>query len=265
MTNKDKHTFKLGTFLKDLREKRGLSLKDVEKETGIPNAYLSQLETGARKKLPDPERLRLIADCYNVSVMELLAKAGYYEVEEIDETYAQKINKAFLHVINDPQLHTGHRIDPDKISMDVKRFVLEMYEYNVKKSSFFPMLDQAAGRVINKNILKSLSWKVEDVLRDSFKVKNKILIRYRVRVTCTETEGEIDKDKFYSEGPKTGTEKVTQTAVGEGVYEEDAAKVKGHEALLLLRATDIAVKNALPKIKGTNWASIVRPTYGETE
>lgn len=265
MKKKDRQTFKLGIFLKELRGKRNLSLKDVEKETGIPNAYLSQLETGSRKKLPDPERLRLIADCYNVSIKELLEKAGYYEVEDIDETYVQKINKAFLHVINDPQFHTGHRIDPDKISIDIKRFVLEMHAYNVRKSSVYPALEQAAGRVVNKNILKSLIWKVEDAIRDSYTVKNKTLIRYRVRVICTETEGEIDEEKMYCEGPRKGTEKVTQTAIGEGVYEEDSSHIRGHEASLLLKATDIAVKNALPKIKGTNWASIVRPTYGEIE
>jgi len=54
--------FHLGAFLKELREKKGVSLMDVEKATGISNAYLSQLETGARKKLPEPDRLRKIAN-----------------------------------------------------------------------------------------------------------------------------------------------------------------------------------------------------------
>ena len=67
---------------------------------------------------------------------------------------------------------------------------------------------------------------------------------------------------MYFEGPKQETEKVTQTAIGEGVYEEDAAESQGYEAFMLIKATDIAVRNALPKIKGTNWASVVRLTWG---
>ncbi|GEM_PF-1033631 len=258
---KTKPGYPFGQFLKSLREKKSASLIDVEKATGISNAYLSQLETGSRRRLPPPDRLRLIANYYNVSVQELLAKAGYYEGKDIKETYEQQINKAFQHVIYDPQFHTGQRIDPKEISMDVKRFVLEMYSYNIRKSSFFPLL-QAAGRVVDKNIVKSLRWKTEEVTRDSYKSGGKTFIRYRVRVICTETEGEVDEEKIYYEGPKKGTEKVTQTATGEGVHEEDAADSQGHEAFLLIKATDIAVRNTLPKIKGTNWASIVRPTWG---
>jgi len=261
MPKKTKSEYLFGKFVKSLREQKGVSLIDVEKATGISNAYLSQLETGARRRLPPPDRLRLIADYYNISVQELLAKAGYYEAKDGKETFDQKINKAFLHVIHDPQFNTGHRINPDEINVDVKKFVLEMYAYNVRKSSLF-VSPQAAGRVIDKNIVKSLRWKTEEVTRDSYKAGGKTLIRYRVRVTCTETEGEVDEEKMYFEGPKQETEKVTQTATGEGVCEEDAAESQGYEAFMLIKATDIAVRNALPKIKGTNWASVVRPTWG---
>ena len=72
----------------------------------------------------------------------------------------------------------------------------------------------------------------------------------------------VDEEKMYDEGPKQGTEKITQTVIGEGVYEEDAAGVNGYEALLLVKATEIAVRNALPKIKKTNWASIIKPSLG---
>lgn len=259
---KTKAAYPFGQFLKSLRERKNASLIDVEKATGISNAYLSQLETGARRRLPPPDRLRLLASYYNVSVQELLAKAGYYETKDIKETYVEKINKAFLHVIYDPQFHTGQRINPDEISLDVKRFVLEMYSYNVRKSSFFPTL-QAAGRVIDKNIVKSLRWKIEEVTRDARKVGGKMMIRYRVGVICTETEGEFDTEKIYYEGPKEGTEKITQTATGEGVQEEDAEGLQGYnESFLLIKAADQAVRNALPKIKGTHWASIVKPTVG---
>ena len=250
----------LGSFLKELREKKGVSLLDVENALKIPNAYISQLETGARKKMPEPDRLRSLADYYNVTVQELLAKAGYYELKNVlKETFADKINKAFMHVIYDPQFKTGQRIDPNSVPIDVKRFVVEMHAYNVKHSSF-DIRPQAAGTIVEGNVIRSLRWKTEDIVRDTYKRNGKTIIRYRARVICTETEGLADEEKMYLEGPKKDTEKVTQTAVGEGVYEEDENTWQGYEAVMLVKATENAVKNALPKFKGTSWASIVKPS-----
>jgi transcriptional regulator with XRE-family HTH domain len=79
MTEKIKEEFLLGEYLKFLREKIGVSLRDVEEELNLPNDYLSKLETGALKKLPAPERLNKLARYYDVSASQLLAKAGYFE------------------------------------------------------------------------------------------------------------------------------------------------------------------------------------------
>jgi len=131
--HKKKEEFALGKFLKFLREQKGLSLREVQKATGIPNAYLSQLETGDRRKIPSPQRLRKLADYYNVKIAQLLEKAGYYENDDIIETYEQKVEKAFLHAVNDPGFTRGSRIDPKKLPMDAKRFILELYAYHIKK------------------------------------------------------------------------------------------------------------------------------------
>ena len=37
-----------GGFLKALREKKNLSLREVEQETGVSNSFLSQIESGKR-------------------------------------------------------------------------------------------------------------------------------------------------------------------------------------------------------------------------
>ena len=132
MKKKIKQTFPLGNFLKELRERKGVSLKKVEDDTGISNAYLSQLETGVRKKLPNADRLKALADYYNVSIQQLLEKAGYYENGDIEETQEQKIEKAFLHVISDPAFKYGTRLK-GKYDLDGKRFIIEMYEKLTKK------------------------------------------------------------------------------------------------------------------------------------
>lgn len=133
MTNKPEGSYPFGEFLKWAREEKGVSLKDAEKATGIPNAYLSQLETGARKKLPPPDRLRIIADYYNVSMQQLLEKAGYYEKDDVPETYEQQIERLFLHAINDPEFRTGSKINPKELSIEAKRFIIEIYTKLIMK------------------------------------------------------------------------------------------------------------------------------------
>ena len=132
MKNKLKEPFPFGDFLKKLRARKGVSLKKVEEVTGISNAYLSQLETGKRRRLPTPDRLIALADYYNASIKELLKKAGYHEEGDIQETKEQQIEKAFLHVLSDPAFKYGTRLK-GKYDLDTKRFIVEMYEKLTKK------------------------------------------------------------------------------------------------------------------------------------
>ena len=133
MKNQSKEPFPFGDFLKKLRARKGVSLKKVEEATGISNAYLSLLETGERRRLPKPDRLIALAGYYNVSIKELLEKAGYYEERDIQETKEQQIEKAFLHVLSDPAFNFGTRLK-GKYDLDTKRFIVEMYEKLTKKN-----------------------------------------------------------------------------------------------------------------------------------
>ena len=121
----------LGKYLGQLRAKRGVSLREVEKATGVSNAYLSLLETGGKAHLPAPEILNKLADFYNVSIEELLAKADYLSGKELGETWEQRIEKAFQHVTNDPRFRYGTRVQGE-LSLEAKRFIVEMYEKLMK-------------------------------------------------------------------------------------------------------------------------------------
>lgn len=66
----------LGYFLASTRTNRGLTLRDVERASGVSNAYLSQLERG-RIKQPSPNVLHALAACYGVSYGLLMERAGY--------------------------------------------------------------------------------------------------------------------------------------------------------------------------------------------
>jgi transcriptional regulator with XRE-family HTH domain len=66
----------LATLLRMARIEAGLTLRAVEAETGISNAYLSQLETGKAEN-PSPTHLLKLSRLYEFPLDELYAAAGY--------------------------------------------------------------------------------------------------------------------------------------------------------------------------------------------
>jgi transcriptional regulator with XRE-family HTH domain len=70
----DKRT--LGSLLKEVRETKGISMRQVEKEVGISTAYLSQLENGTIAK-PSPDKLYRLASLYEASYQDFMVAAGY--------------------------------------------------------------------------------------------------------------------------------------------------------------------------------------------
>lgn len=67
-----------GEYLKLLRGKLRMSLRDVERRTGVSNVYLGQIEQ-AKRPPPHPNILKKLAPLYDVSVYELMAAAGYLD------------------------------------------------------------------------------------------------------------------------------------------------------------------------------------------
>jgi transcriptional regulator with XRE-family HTH domain len=65
----------LGSALKRARRERELSLRDVERRTGIKSGHLSQIETGTIAR-PDMAILWDLAEVYAVDFDRLLALAG---------------------------------------------------------------------------------------------------------------------------------------------------------------------------------------------
>ncbi len=66
----------LGEVLQVARGRKQLSLRAVEKATGISNAYLSQLESGKIQQ-PSPVNLHKLSELYDLSYAEVLGLAGY--------------------------------------------------------------------------------------------------------------------------------------------------------------------------------------------
>lgn len=88
-----------GSYLRQLRKDRGLTLKELEKLAGLSYSYLSQLETGSRgtKGRPLPDVLDKLAGPLRVSYSELMIKAGYWQ-SIVDYDKSREENTLILHV-----------------------------------------------------------------------------------------------------------------------------------------------------------------------
>ena len=118
-----------GEYLRKLREAQRWSLRQVAAKTGVSVSYITQIENGKRNA-PGPEILKKLAPVYQVSVRELLKAAGYMEdVQEVRAVLSEEeeVERAFDFVLGDPRYQFGTRVT-GPITIDVKRFVVEMYE-----------------------------------------------------------------------------------------------------------------------------------------
>lgn len=115
-----------GTYLRTLRKQKGLTLKKVERAAQVSNAYVSQIERGIRNP-PHPDILNRLARVYEVPPRELLVAAGYL-AEDREMEKKQKIEQAYKHVTSDPKYSHGTRLKAASLSLEAKRFIVEMYE-----------------------------------------------------------------------------------------------------------------------------------------
>jgi transcriptional regulator with XRE-family HTH domain len=88
---------KFGDYLKQRREQKHLTLRQVEEDTGIQNAYLSQLENG-KIASPSPKYLHKLAGAYGVPYSMLLEMAGYPAIEKQDNSVKNLVSDEFMNL-----------------------------------------------------------------------------------------------------------------------------------------------------------------------
>jgi transcriptional regulator with XRE-family HTH domain len=121
-----------GEYLKSLREKQRMSLREAERESGVSNAYIAQIERGDRPA-PSPDILRKLAVAYKVTVRELLEKAGYLEEPEMTMSEEEAVDRAYRYAIEDPEFRMGTRQPPEGLSLEAKKYIISVYEKVMKR------------------------------------------------------------------------------------------------------------------------------------
>lgn len=95
MKTSDRET--LGIYLKNVRQAKRLTLREVEAATDISNSYLSQIENNKIKK-PSPHFLYKLAEVYGISYELLMEKVGYIVRGRDTTAQRQKAASALLSI-----------------------------------------------------------------------------------------------------------------------------------------------------------------------
>ena len=88
----------LGDLLQKERQRRNLTLREVERQTGIHNAHLSQIEKGAITR-PAPNILFTLAALYDVKYEHLMKLAGHFGAS--GSTSRRAVQGAALHALEE--------------------------------------------------------------------------------------------------------------------------------------------------------------------
>ena len=116
----------IGELLRSLRGNR--TLREVERGAGIPNSYLSNVESGTKR--PGLKTLSKLAGYFGVPLDELLEVAGlpHRRSPEENAMSALDIHRAFDFIMTDPALGQYER-PSDRLSTDTRRFIVQLYEH----------------------------------------------------------------------------------------------------------------------------------------
>ncbi|WP_107950296.1 helix-turn-helix domain-containing protein [Lysinibacillus parviboronicapiens] len=80
-----------GSYIKELRKKKGLTLASLSALSGVSHPYLSQIENGKLKNFPSPEILIKISEPLDVRYEKLLKAAGHLDNEALHDYYEHDV------------------------------------------------------------------------------------------------------------------------------------------------------------------------------
>lgn len=106
---------KLGAYLKEVRNNKGLSLRDVGTQTGISASYINRVEKGERKQI-STTMLQKFSDFYKIPVLELYKIAGINTEVQTSSIELMAIETEYVSI-------DGLKIRTEGFKQLLKRFV----------------------------------------------------------------------------------------------------------------------------------------------
>ena len=102
----------VGQILRRARQRRGWSLRDVERRTGIPNAHLSQIERGHIRR-PDVEILWTLSELYALDFPTIAAWSGHLDPHSTEPSASLALIalRALSQLDPDAQVEVIHHIE----------------------------------------------------------------------------------------------------------------------------------------------------------
>lgn len=151
----------LGKYLKNARNQKRISLRDVDKLTGISYSYLNMVENGKRNV--SPALLKNLAKLYNLDYIDLYEKAGYIDLIENEKNDLLKkigaIPLSNIETTKIPVLGTvkaGYDYLAEENIIDYISFQVDgadkenYYALNVVGDSMTPLFDDGDTVVVHK-------------------------------------------------------------------------------------------------------------------
>ncbi|MDO8688572.1 MAG: helix-turn-helix transcriptional regulator [Dehalococcoidia bacterium] len=115
-----------GEHLRHLREKKGWTLRELERRSGVSNPYLAQIEKGDRHA--SAAVLQKLAQAYNVPAKYFMEQAGYLDDVGPASDEEERVQAAFDYVMADPDYKLGARIRGEGFDIEAKKGIVIVYE-----------------------------------------------------------------------------------------------------------------------------------------
>ena len=119
----------IADLLKNLRGTK--TLRQVETETGVSNAYLCNLESGLKR--PGMKTLSKLASYYQVPLHDLIqVMAQPFEQIPTSRGSVTDVQRGYAYVIQDP-VFSQYQKPAEAMPIDAQRFVVQMYQHYTGK------------------------------------------------------------------------------------------------------------------------------------
>lgn len=192
-----------GTYLKELRENKNLTLTELGELIEYSNPYLSQIENGKRNNMPSPAILKKLSDVLNVSYFDLMVKAGHWEPVNPDSVIKKR-----------DQEHTNIRMN----KLAIESYFRDLLLIQKKIDKLNKKITQSDDDIEKNKLLDELSElesdfrNADNIIKDFIDKTNMSILEINelneILDSAIDFEGERKVQDFLNEAFKTPNEKI---------------------------------------------------------